>query len=317
MEFTTLGRTGLKVSVATLGCGGGSALGLKYGKSEQHAANLVKKAMDLGVNFIDTANAYDSEAAVGLAIKDMSRDQIVISTKHHATKGGSHKSAEEVIAGLENSLRQLQTDYVDIFHLHGVGPKNIEHGISLVPHLLKEKEKGKIRFLGITESAPSDPTHQSLSRALDEDYFDVMMFAFSLMNHNARDILFPRTLAKNVGTMIMFVVRSLFSVPGRLQRDIQELVDNGQLPSWLAETDDPLGFLVHEEGATSVMDACYRYARHEKGADSILFGTGSPEHLKTNLASILAPPLPLEDTAKIDEYFGHLKGVGLDFPGRK
>jgi hypothetical protein len=109
-------------------------------------------------------------------------------------------------------------------------------------------------------------------------------------------------------------VRSLFSVPGRLQSDIQELVDNGQLPSWFAETDNPLGFLVHEGGASSVMDACYRFARHEKGADSILFGTGDPDHLKTNLASILAPPLPSEDLAKIDEYFGHLEGVGLDFP---
>ena len=66
-----------------------------------------------------------------------------------------------------------------------------------------------------------------------------------------------------------------------------------------------------------MMDACYRYARHEKGVDSVLFGTGDLDHLETNLASILAPPLPQEDLDKIVEYFGHLEGVGLDMPGRK
>jgi len=317
MEFTTLGRTGLKVSVASLGCGGGSALGQSKGKSEAHSVDIVKKAMDLGINFLDTANAYGTEAIVGKAIKDVPRDQVVISTKHHAAWSGKIHEATDVIAGLDNSLQLLGTDYIDVFHLHGVGPKFIDHGLSLVEPLLKEKTKGKFRFLGITESAPPDPKHTSLSKALDTDCFDVIMFAFSLMNQNARKILFPRTMSQNVGTMLMFVVRSLFSVPGRLQRDIQDLVDNGQLPSWFTETDDPLGFLVHEGGATSVMDACYRYARHEKGADSILFGTGDLEHLETNLASILAPPLPAEDLAKIEEYFGHLEGVGLDFPGKK
>ena len=317
MEFTTLGRTGLKVSVASLGCGGGSALGKARGKSEDHSVNIVRKAMDLGVNFIDTANAYGTETIVGKAIKDVPRDQVVISTKHHGAWQGKIYTPDDVVAGLDNSLRELGTDYVDIFHLHGIAPKFIDHALTLVPQLLKEKEKGKIRFLGITESSPSDAQQVSLSKALDEDCFDVMMFAFSLMNHNAKKVLFPKTLAQNVGTMMMFVVRSLFSVPGRLQSDIQELVDSGQLPKWFTETDDPLGFLVHEGGASSVMDACYRYARHEKGADSILFGTGSLDHLETNLASILAPPLPQEDLDKIEEYFGHLQGVGLDFPGRK
>ena len=270
------------------------------------------------MNFIDTANAYGTETIVGKAIKGMPRDQVVISTKHHgAGRQGKLYSPDDVVAGLDNSLRELGTDYVDIFHLHGIAPKFIDHALTLVPQLLKEKEKGKIRFLGITESSPNDSQQISLSKALDEDCFDVMMFSFSLMNHNTKKILFPKTQAQNVGTMMMFVVRSLFSVPGRLQDDIQKLVDNGQLPSWFAETDDPLGFLVHDGGASSVMDACYRYARHKKGVDTVLFGTGSLDHLKTNLASILAPPLPQENLDKIEEYFGHLEGVGLDLPGRK
>ena len=59
----------------------------------------------------------------------------------------------------------------------------------------------------------------------------------------------------------------------------------------------------------------YRYVRHEPGADVVLFGTSQIEHLESNIASILKPPLPPEDTAMLAELFGHLQGVGLDLPG--
>ena len=69
MLYTTLGKTGLRVSVAGLGCGGFSRLGLAAGKSEDEAADLVREAVDLGVNFIDTAPAYGTEGVVGKALK--------------------------------------------------------------------------------------------------------------------------------------------------------------------------------------------------------------------------------------------------------
>ena len=116
MQYTTLGKTGLKVSVAGLGCGGNSRIGLGTGLSEAQSVALVREALDLGVNFLDTANAYETEGVVGKAIKGRPRDSVVISTKSHAT------SAPPVLANLDNSLRQLDTDYVDIFHLHGLGP---------------------------------------------------------------------------------------------------------------------------------------------------------------------------------------------------
>ena len=317
MEYTTLGRTGLKVSITSLGCGGGSRLGKSRGKSEQHSINIVRKAIDLGVNFLDTANTYGTETIVGKAINVLPRDQVIISTKHHGAWQGRIYTPEDVVAGLDNSLRALNTDYVDIFHLHGVAPKYFDHAMTIVPQLIKEKEKGKFRFLGITESAPADPKQISLSRALELDCFDVIMLASSIMNHNSKKIIFPRAIERNIGTILMFVVRSLFSVPGRLRRDVRELVTNGLLPEWFSELENPLEFLIKEGGANSVMDACYRYARHQRGADTVLFGTGNLEHLEKNLASILAPSLPEDCLNKIDEYFGHLEGVGLDFPGKK
>ncbi|HKM69898.1 MAG TPA: aldo/keto reductase, partial [Stellaceae bacterium] len=81
MEYVTLGRTGLRVSVAGLGCGGFSRLGLGSGRSEAEAVGLIRQALDLGVNLFDTAAAYGTEALLGKALKAVPRDQVVIATK--------------------------------------------------------------------------------------------------------------------------------------------------------------------------------------------------------------------------------------------
>ena len=107
MEYTKLGRTDLRVSVAGLGCGGGSKLGLDTGGGEEHSIRLVRAAIDLGVNFIDTASSYGTEVAVGKAIKDIPRDQVVLSTKFHPAWAGVVNNAETIVKGLENSLGQL------------------------------------------------------------------------------------------------------------------------------------------------------------------------------------------------------------------
>ena len=81
----------------------------------------------------------------------------------------------------------------------------------------------------------------------------------------------------------------------------------------LGETDNPLGFLVHDGGAANVVEAAYRYVRHEPGVDVVLFGTGDTAHLRSNVASLLKPPLPEADRQKLQKLFGHLTaGVGLD-----
>jgi aryl-alcohol dehydrogenase-like predicted oxidoreductase len=95
---------------------------------------------------------------------------------------------------------------------------------------------------------------------------------------------------------------------------MQELAAAGQVPGWLAEIDNPLSFLLHEGGASSVTDAAYRFVRHEPGVHVVLFGTSSPEHLRENIASLLKPPLPEVDRQRLAELFGHLLGVGLELP---
>jgi aryl-alcohol dehydrogenase-like predicted oxidoreductase len=315
MEYVTLGRTGLRVSVAGLGCGGFSRLGLGTGKSEAEAVALVRQALDLGVNLLDTAGVYGTEEVVGRAIKTIPRDGVVIATKAWLPRREGRSAAERAVASLENSLRQLDTDYVDIFQLHGVSPKSYDQALEVIaPALLKEREKGKLRFLGVTEAGSSDPGHAMAARAVEDGVWDVVMVAFHMMHQNARAKVFPRTIANRVGTLLMFAVRNIFSRPERLAAALRELTANGQLPRWLADAPNPLGFLVHERGAATITEAAYRFVRHEPGVDVVLFGTGNPDHLHTNIAALLAPPLPLADRQTLSKLFGHLVGVGLDPP---
>jgi len=111
-------------------------------------------------------------------------------------------------------------------------------------------------------------------------------------------------------------VRKIFAQPALLAATLRELAAAGDVPAELADAAAPLDFLVHPGGAASLTDAAYRYARHEPGVDVVLFGTGDLGHLETNLASLLAPPLPEADRARLQTLFGALVGVGLDRPDR-
>ncbi len=315
MDYTTLGRTELIVSVAGLGCGGFSRLGLGTGKSEAEAIGIIHAALDLGVNLLDTAAAYGTEPVVGRALRGRPRDKVVICTKAPFGVSNPNATAESAVRSLDRSLKELGTDYIDVYQLHGVAPRAYEHARDVVaPALLREREKGKFRFLGITETAPGDPNHEMVRRACRDRIWDVAMVAFHMMHQNARAAVFPLTREHRVGTLLMFAVRNIFSRPERLASTLRELAAAGQVPQEIADNPDPLGFLVHDGGASSVIDAAYRFVRHEPGVDVVLFGTGEQDHLRANIASLLKPPLPEEDRRRLADLFGQLVGIGLDAP---
>ena len=320
MKYTTLGKTNLRVSVAGLGTGGFSRLGLKSGKTEDEAARLIHEAVGLGINFIDTAPSYGTEGVVGKALKTIPRDQVVIATKAQF-RGKPFAPPEKVVAALDNSLRLMGTDYVDVFNLHGVEIDEYDYALkTMAPALLKEKRKGKIRHIGITENPIVDFTNAMLKRAVNDPVWEVYMVGFHMMHQGARRNVFPVTRQKGIGTLLMFAVRSIFADPPRVAREMKELADKGLVEKWLGESDDPLGFLIHEGGAASLTEAAYRFARHEPGVDVVLFGTGDAGHLRTNVAALLKPPLPEADREKLAKLFGHLTGIGLDShqgPGAK
>ncbi|MGH7843625.1 MAG: aldo/keto reductase [Candidatus Binatia bacterium] len=310
MEYTVLGRSGFRVSVAGLGAGGPSRLGLRDDGNEQDAMRIIRQAFDLGVNLIDTAEAYGTEEVVGKAIKSLPRDRLVISTKKAVPSLKAEEARGEMRAGLEQSLRRLQTDYVDIYHLHGVEQAQYSFALEeIVPVLQAMQREGKIRAIGLTEFFGRDPQHQMLQQALPDDWFDVVMVGFNLLNQSARARVFLATREKNIGVLIMFAVRRALSQPARLNQVMEELRQKDLVaPSWCGGP-EPMGFLIHEGKATSYPDAAYRYCRHEPGAHVVLTGTGNPEHLRANLDSLAKPPLPQPVLNKLQQIFARVDSI--------
>jgi aryl-alcohol dehydrogenase-like predicted oxidoreductase len=314
MEYRSLGKTGINVSIAGLGCGGNSRLGLGRGASFDECVAVVRTAVDLGVNFLDTAEAYGTEEIVGAAARFYDRDRLVVSTKAIFKAGDD--TGETVAQRVDAALRRLGLDYVDIFHFHAVNPAAYEyHRDVLAPALLRLKEQGKVRHIGITETGPRDPEQEMLAQAIQEAPWEVAMLAYSLVNQGARRRIFPVTQRRRIGTLLMFVVRNIFSNAAYRRDVFTRLVEQGRLDASILSDGDPLGFLVSEGAAASITDAAYRYARHEQGADVILFGTGDQTHVKENVDSILRPSLPPPLVERLHASFGHLTGVGLDLPG--
>lgn len=311
METTTLGRTGLEVSVAGLGCGGSSRLGQSQGKSMAHSIAIVREAIAEGVNFIDTALAYGTEEIVGQAIAGH-RDTVILSTKSPVVEQGmsplgkDYCSERGLIDRLEGSLKRLKTDYVDIFHLHGVTPEQYPHCRDVfVPVLRRLQEQGKIRWLGVTERFISDPGHAMLMQALEDDAFDVVMVGFNMLNQSARSRVLEKTRQRDVGALCMFAVRRALSDPNGLVEALNLMIEKGQVDKD-AIAGDPLSFLVEDGFAASLQEAAYRFCRHEPGIDVVLTGTGNLDHLRENLASLQRPALPRTTLERLERLFGRV-----------
>jgi L-galactose dehydrogenase len=316
MEYRTFGRTGLRVSVCGLGGGGESRLGLKKGSTEDQAIAVVRRAVELGVNYFDTAANYGTEDVVGRALEGC-RDDVVISSKMLPRRNdGALVTAKEVRGELEASLRKLRTDVLDVYHLHRVWAGDYEYSVAeIVPELLRLRDEGKIRALGISESTGTDARHSMLARALQDDCWDVIMTGFTFFNQSAREVLFPTTLDKDVAVEIMASARSYFSRPDRLAEEIGRLVDEGVIGRDEIDPADPLRFLKDEGGVQSTTEASYRFVAHEPGVHVVLVGTGNPAHLEENVRALSSGPLPPAVHERLIRLFGHLS-MAVDAPWR-
>ncbi|WP_306205129.1 aldo/keto reductase [Actinoplanes sp. RD1] len=157
MEYTRLGRTGLRVSRIGLGCMsyGEAAAGMhRWTLGEEAAAPFFRQAVELGVTFWDTANVYQggtSEEFVGRAITRFARrEDIVLATKvsgkMHDGPGGSGLSRKAILEQADASLRRLGTDYIDVYYLHRFDPETpVEETVQALDDLVRA---GKVRYLG-------------------------------------------------------------------------------------------------------------------------------------------------------------------------
>lgn len=310
MQMRTLGRTGLRVSVAGLGCGGPSKLGTAHGATDEQAADIVRLAIDLGVNYLDTAESYGTEKAVGLAIAGR-RDRVVLSSKTSISNRDGPRSADAILASLDTSLERLGTDYLDVYHMHGVGVGLLEHVSNVaLPALIRAREAGKIRYIAISEAFGNDNRHEMLQSLLTSpmaNEIDVVMVGFNLLNHSARTSFFPEAIARGIGTEVMFAVRRALSQPDKLRETIDKMVAAGQLDAKRVGEALRLQFVLDE--AKTLPEAAYRFCAHEPGVSVVLTGTGSPDHLRENIRSINGPPLSERAQRGIASLFGTVNCV--------
>lgn len=311
MLYTTLGRTQLKVSVAGLGGGGHSQLGLRKGRSLDDALAIARHAYEQGVNVFDTAQSYRTEPVIARLLDEVPREKIVISTKAGIGYEGVLKTTpQQYVQTIDERLTALNTDYLDIMYIHGLHPDLSVQAIEqIVPVMKKAQKQGKIRFLGVTEMFEHDFTHQMLQRVLPADCFDVVMIGFNILNQTARDLVMPMIQKQNVGTMVMFAIREALSKPERLSQTIMQLIAEGKLDPSRMNADTPLDFLMHGNGHADIVDACYRFCRDEPGMHVVLTGTSRVEHLAANLRSITAPPLNASHRQRLIDIFKNVDNL--------
>lgn len=191
MEKRRLGKTGLQVSV--IGFGGIPIIAL----SRDEAERLVRYAFKKGINYFDTARAYgDSEEKMGAALKDV-RDEVIIATKTH-----QRTKEEAARAGLEQSLRNLQTDRIDLVKLHGIdNEETLEKATGSegsLSALEEARDQGKIDYIGISSHNPF-----ILEKAIKTGKFDTVLVPLNAVDRRATENLIPLAEKLDVGVIIM------------------------------------------------------------------------------------------------------------------
>jgi aryl-alcohol dehydrogenase-like predicted oxidoreductase len=205
MQYRTLGRTGIKVSPYALGA---MMFGAAIGNADHdESVRIIHKALDAGINFVDTADGYslgESERIVGKALKGR-RDDVVLATKAHRPMGDDPNqrgnSRRWIITAAENSLRRLQTDHIDLYQIHRPDPDtDIEETLSAFSDLI---HSGKVRAIGSSTMPASEIVEaQWVAERRGLERFRTEQPAYSILNRGIEREVLPVAERYGMGTLV-------------------------------------------------------------------------------------------------------------------
>jgi aryl-alcohol dehydrogenase-like predicted oxidoreductase len=203
MQYRTLGRTGIKVSPYALGT---LMFATSIGNPDpEDSIRVIHKALDAGINFVDTADAYgDSEDVVGKALEGR-RDNVVLTTKFSRPTGTDPNqqgtSRRWIVTAVENSLRRLRTDRIDLYQIHRLDPStDIEETLSALTDLIRS---GKVRAIGSSNTPASDIVEaQWVAERRGLARFHTEQPAYSILNRGIEREVLPVAQRHGMGTLV-------------------------------------------------------------------------------------------------------------------
>jgi aryl-alcohol dehydrogenase-like predicted oxidoreductase len=280
MEYRTLGRTGLKVSVLGFGA-------LEIGRNwpywrqemddftrpdESRSVALLHEAVDKGVNFFDTAPAYqDSEKIIGKAFKGMRKD-VIIGTKCGEWFDGKNSvynySYDETKKFIENSLRLLQTDYIDLLQIHSANADVIRSGETL--RAMKEaRQSGKTRFIGLS----TDDVETALLSIHSGDY-DTIQVSYNAINLQFGRKVFPDAQKNNIGVIVKDGMAR-----GKMTVKYKDVTDRSEQEN-LAVID-----ALAKKYSMELSELAMRFCITNPAVASVIIGTKKREHFLSNVSA--------------------------------
>ena len=311
MLYRRLGKTNLEVSELSYGAARGAT------EDPRQFGATVRAALDAGINLIDTASGYDngaSERVLGQVLEG--RHEVLVETKYcpyesYLPEAAYNGSPPALVTSVEESLRRLRRDRLDILLGHGIRSlKTLDRFMSdgCYEAMVKLRQQGKVRFIGISELSEGDGTHQVLRQAVPAGAFEVVMLTVNFLLQTAVDSVLPLCRQHDVGTVVMMPLNQaskksgLVSVPAALEC-VRRHIEQGNLPAREPYTSPALFDFLQPY---PIPAAALRYVlAHPVG--TCCAGTRSPERLKENLNAVDPPYLDPACLQRLQELFGQIQ----------
>lgn len=304
MKYKLLGKTGLKVSELCLGTmtfGGQTGMWANIGNLDQPAVDeLVKIAVDSGINFVDTANVYSegvSEQLTGQAIRNLglNRDNLVIATKVRGKVGpGPNEiglSRKHILHELEGSLKRLQMDYIDLYQIHGFDPQTpLEETMDVLNDVVRS---GKVRYIGCSNlgawqimKAQGIADHHRMQR------FQSLQAYYTIAGRDLERELVPMLQDQQMGLMVWSPLAGGF-LSGKYRRN-QEAQDGGRRTNFdfppvnkekAYDIIDVLDEMAKAKQA-SVAELALAWLLHQPVVTTVIIGAKRPDQLRDNLKAV-------------------------------